>query len=93
MFSLWCYSLILWFVTPWMPGAPVCLKTFIRCPQDSPPGQFRAVFQAEFLFDAVTIGTDGLDAEMQLPGNFPGGHSCPDETKDLELSIGQDVYC
>ena len=56
-------------VLPWSGGGGAVAVH----PLDGVAGQFEGVGHAQFFTDVHAMGLDGLDAEAELAGDFPGG--------------------
>ena len=53
--------------------------------------QLRAGAQIEFALDALTVGFNRLDAQVQGPGGFPGAHALADHVQNLQFTIAQAI--
>ena len=54
-------------------------------------GQRRAIAEVQFLPNADALVLDRLDAQVEPFGNVLTFHALADQTKDVQLTIGQEV--
>ena len=59
----------------------------LQRPHGCEVGEFSAIFEAEFLSDAVTVGFDGLDAQVHAVRNLRSLDTMADEAKDFQFPV------
>ena len=57
-------------------------------PADGGADEFRRRFQGKFFFDVSAMDFDGLDAQMELRGDFTSAFPFADELEDFEFAVG-----
>ena len=77
---------------PVLPILDQVIRSVFQHPGHCMACQFGAVFQVQFLPDAVAVGLDRLDAQVQLGGDLArSSRPAPIRPEDVELPVREGV--